>query len=196
MFGDFDKYIVVFLTALVVTYLLTPLVRGLACRFGVMDLPNERRPHKHPTARGGGLAVIVGVNAGCLVALAFPAGTRPGGFDLHWWLGFAPASLVLLVVGLADDMHGLRPWKKLAGQIIAAGLICLSGTRFGNLFGFELPPVLDGILVVVWIVAVINAFNLIDGLDGLASGLAVISATRSEEHTSELQSPMYLVCRL
>ena len=177
MFGDFDIYITVFLTALVVTYLLTPLIRELACRFGVMDLPDERRPHKHPTARGGGLAVVLGVNAASLVALAFPADTRPGGFDLHWWLGFAPASLILLVVGLVDDIRGLRPWKKLLGQTTAAVLICLSGTRFGKLFGFELPPLLDGVLVVVWIVAVINAFNLIDGLDGLASGLAVISAT-------------------
>jgi len=177
MFGDLDKYIAVFLTGLVVTYLFTPLVRAAACRFGVVDLPNERRPHKLPTARGGGLAVIIGVQAACLMALAFPTGTRPGGFDLHWWLGFAPASLVLLAVGLADDIHGLRPWKKLVGQTIAAVLICFSGTRFGKLFGFEVPPVLDGILVVVWIVAVINAFNLIDGLDGLASGLAIISAT-------------------
>jgi len=69
MFGDFDKYIIVFLTALVVTYLLTPFIRELACRFGIMDLPNERRPHKHPTARGGGVAVVLGVMAACLVAL-------------------------------------------------------------------------------------------------------------------------------
>jgi len=177
MFGEFDKYIVAFLTALVVTYLLTPLVRALASRFGIVDLPNERRPHKHPTARGGGLAVILGVNAACLVVMALPAVNSAGGFDRHWWLGFVPASLVLLVVGLVDDIHGLKPWKKLAGQVIAAILICLSGTRFGKLFGHAIPPVLDGIMVVVWIVAVINAFNLIDGLDGLASGLAVISAT-------------------
>ena len=177
MFGDFDKYIIVFLTALVVTYLLTPFIRELACRFGIMDLPDERRPHKHPTARGGGLAVVLGVTAACLVALVFPGSTRPGGFNLHWWLGFVPAALVLVAVGLVDDIRGLKPWKKLAGQVLAAVLICLSGTRFGTLFGFTLPPVLDGLLVVLWIVAVINAFNLIDGLDGLASGLAVISAT-------------------
>lgn len=177
MFGDFDKYIAVFLTALVVTYILTPWVRKMACRFGIVDVPSERRPHKHLTARGGGLAVVIGVHVACLVALAFPNGTPPGGFDLHWWLGFAPASLVLLVVGLVDDIRGMAAWKKLCGQVIAASLICLSGTRFGKLFGYELPWLLDGILVVVWIVAVINAFNLIDGLDGLASGLAVISAT-------------------
>jgi UDP-GlcNAc:undecaprenyl-phosphate/decaprenyl-phosphate GlcNAc-1-phosphate transferase len=177
MFDSLDKYIVVFLTALLVTYLLTPLIRELACRFGIMDLPGERRPHKHPTARGGGLAVVLGVVAACLAALMLPGATRPGGFNLHWWLSFLPAALVLLVVGLVDDIRGLKPWKKLAGQIIAAMIICLSGTRFGTLFGYALPSVLDDALVVLWIVAVINAFNLIDGLDGLASGLAVISAT-------------------
>jgi UDP-GlcNAc:undecaprenyl-phosphate GlcNAc-1-phosphate transferase len=177
MFGNYDRYIAAFLTALVVTYLLTPLVRAAACRFGIMDLPNERRPHKYATARGGGLAVVVGVYAACLLVLAFPATTRPGGFDLHWWLSFLPASLILLATGLVDDIRGLGPWKKLAGQIAAALWISLSGTHFGKFFGFDLPPFLDAILVVVWIVAVINAYNLIDGLDGLASGLAIISAT-------------------
>jgi UDP-N-acetylmuramyl pentapeptide phosphotransferase/UDP-N-acetylglucosamine-1-phosphate transferase len=177
MFGNLDRYLAAFLTALLVTYLLTPLVRELACRFGVVDLPSERRPHKHPTARGGGLAVVLGVNAACLLVLAFPGGTRSGGLDFHWWLGFAPAALVLLAVGIVDDVRGLRPWQKLGGQVIAAALICLSGTRFGSLLGWPLPPVLDCLLVVLWIVAIINAFNLIDGLDGLASGLAIIAAT-------------------
>ena len=177
MFDGFDKYIAVLLTGFVVTYLLTPVVRSLAVRFRIVDLPNERRPHKHPTARGGGLAVVLGVYAACVMGLAFPADTRSGGFDLHWWLNFLPASLTLLAVGLVDDIHGLGAWKKLAGQILAALWIALSGTHFGGFLGYQLPPFLDGLLVVVWIVAVINAYNLIDGLDGLASGLAIISAT-------------------
>jgi UDP-N-acetylmuramyl pentapeptide phosphotransferase/UDP-N-acetylglucosamine-1-phosphate transferase len=177
MFAPFDKYISVFLVGFVVTYLLTPVVRSLAVRFGVVDLPNERRPHKRPTARGGGLAVVLGIYAACVMGLLFPGETRPGGFDLHWWLNFLPASLFLLVVGLVDDTRGLGAWKKLAGQIAAALWIALSGTHFGSLMGYKLPPFLDGLLVVVWIVAVINAYNLIDGLDGLASGLAIISAT-------------------
>lgn len=77
MFDGFDKYIAVFLTGFVVTYLLTPVVRSLAVRFGVVDLPNERRPHKHPTARGGGLAVVLGIFAACAMGLAFPGDTRP-----------------------------------------------------------------------------------------------------------------------
>ena len=101
----------------------------------------------------------------------------PAVLIFHWWLIFLPSSLVLLAVGLVDDIRGLGAWKKLAGQIVAALWIALSGTHFGSFFGYELPPFLDGFLVVVWIVAVINAYNLIDGLDGLASGLALISAT-------------------
>src|SRR5271157_3293416 len=143
MFGNFYIYLVTFFTAVVVTYLLTPLVRGVACRFGIVDVPNERRPHKHPTARGGGLAIILGVNAACLIALMFPGSLLPDGFDLHWYLGFLPACLVLLAVGLVDDIRGMKPWKKLLGQVLAAALICLSGTRFGKLFGYELPPMLD-----------------------------------------------------
>lgn len=173
MFGDFDKYVGVFLTALLVTYLLTPLVRKQAIRLGVMDLPNERRPHKHPTARGGGLAVVIGFYAACLFALTM----WPGEVDLKWWRNFVPGSLILLVIGLIDDARGVKAWKKLLGQIAAALFISLSGTHFGTIFGYTLPPLLDGVLVVVWIVAVINAYNLIDGLDGLASGLGIISAT-------------------
>jgi len=172
----FSNYVIILLVGFVVTFLFTPLVRMLAMRFGVVDLPNERRPHKQPTARGGGLAVVLGIYAGCLAGLAYPA-DRPGGFDLHWWKMFFPASLFLLVVGLVDDVRGMRPWTKLAGQIIAAAWIALSGTRFGSFLGYDLPPFLDGVMVVLWIVAIINAYNLIDGLDGLASGLAIISAT-------------------
>jgi UDP-N-acetylmuramyl pentapeptide phosphotransferase/UDP-N-acetylglucosamine-1-phosphate transferase len=176
MFGGLDKYIAVFLTGLVVTYFLTPLVRAVAVRFGIVDLPNERRPHRRPTARGGGLAVVLGVHAACLMALAFPWPEVAGQLNLAWWKHFAAASAVLLAVGLIDDIRGLGPWPKLGGQVIAGLLISFTGTRFGSLLGFELPGWLDSTLVVVWLVAMINAFNLIDGLDGLASGLAIISA--------------------
>jgi UDP-N-acetylmuramyl pentapeptide phosphotransferase/UDP-N-acetylglucosamine-1-phosphate transferase len=176
MFGDLDKYIAVSLTGLVTTYFLTPVVRGAACRLGIVDLPNERRPHKRPTARGGGLAVVIGVHLACLMAVAFPWPKLAGGLDFSWWLRFALASAVLVVVGVWDDIRGLKPWIKLGGQVLAALLMFASGTRFGQLLGHDLPLPLDCALVVLWLVAVINAFNLIDGLDGLASGLGIISA--------------------
>ena len=176
MFGDLDKYVIVFLVGLAVTYLLTPVVRGLAIRFGVVDLPDARRPHKRPTARGGGVAVVLGVHAACLVAVLFPWPKAVGALDFGWWEKFALASLVLLIVGVIDDVRGMKPWIKLGGQIAAALLMWFSGTRFGQLLGHDLPAPVDCALVVLWLVAIINAFNLIDGLDGLASGLAIISA--------------------
>ena len=176
MFGDLDKYILVFLVGLLATYLLTPLVRSLAIRFGVVDLPDARRPHKRPTARGGGVAVVLGVQAACLMAVLFPWPKIAGALDFIWWQKFALASLVLLVLGVIDDIRGMKPLIKLGGQVAAALIMWLSGTRFGQLLGHDLSAPVDCVLTVVWLVAIINAFNLIDGLDGLASGLAIISA--------------------
>jgi UDP-N-acetylmuramyl pentapeptide phosphotransferase/UDP-N-acetylglucosamine-1-phosphate transferase len=176
MFGEVDRYLIAFLVGLLVTYLLTPLVRGLAIHFGVVDMPSERRPHKRPTARGGGLAVVLGVHAACLAAVFFPGGHIIGQPDFNWWKSFALSSAILVIVGIVDDVRGMKPLIKLAGQILAALLIWFSGTHFGQILGHELPPVFDCVLTVLWLVAIINAFNLIDGLDGLASGLAIISA--------------------
>src|SRR5919108_3265816 len=100
MFGDLDKYLAVFLTGFLVTYLLTPLARSLARRWGIVDTPDERRPHGQPTPRGGGIAVVIGAHAACLMALALPWAQYARALDLDWWQHFAGASLVLLIVGL------------------------------------------------------------------------------------------------
>lgn len=178
MFGDLDKYFLVFLTGLTVSYFLTPLVKKLAFQFGVVDLPNERRPHQRPTARGGGVALFIGVQVACFLAVAFPWPNKLAGeLDFAWWWHFAIASSVLFVVGIIDDVRGMKPLVKLGGQTLAALIMALSETHFGPLWGkVNLPAPIDAIVVVLWLVAIINAFNLIDGLDGLASGLAVISA--------------------
>ncbi|HTR40305.1 MAG TPA: hypothetical protein VMH87_01645 [Pseudomonadales bacterium] len=177
MFGDFDKYIMVFMTGLLVSYLLTPVVKSMAFRFGVVDLPNERRPHQRPTARGGGVGLFIAVQIACLLAVTFPWPKLAGEFNFTWWWHFAIASSILFVVGIIDDVRGMKPLIKLAGQALAALVISISGTKFGLFLGYALPAPVDHLLVVIWLVAIINAFNLIDGLDGLASGLAVISAT-------------------
>ncbi|HEU5396379.1 MAG TPA: hypothetical protein VFV81_04375, partial [Verrucomicrobiae bacterium] len=162
-----------------------PAVRVLARRYGVIDLPNARRPHQHATARGGGVAVVFAFQLACLMAVAFPWPKLGGGLDFAWWQRFALASLVLFAVGVIDDVRGLKPVVKLGGQALTALLMALSGTHFGTydpqthhatLMGHILPAPVDCALVVLWLVAIINAFNLIDGLDGLASGLAIISA--------------------
>jgi UDP-N-acetylmuramyl pentapeptide phosphotransferase/UDP-N-acetylglucosamine-1-phosphate transferase len=120
--------------------------------------------------------VVLAVHAACLTTILFPWPPLAGGLDFQWWERYALASLVLLIVGIIDDIRGMKPLVKLGGQVVAALIMWFSGTKFGQLLGHDLPVALDGVLVVVWLVAIINAFNLIDGLDGLASGLAIISA--------------------
>jgi UDP-N-acetylmuramyl pentapeptide phosphotransferase/UDP-N-acetylglucosamine-1-phosphate transferase len=89
---------------------------------------------------------------------------------------FLLASGALLVVGVADDGRGLKPWVKLAGQSTAAFIVLGAGWSFQMLLGHELPMWLDVVLTVGWILFFINAFNLIDGLDGLSTGLGIIAA--------------------
>ncbi len=146
----------------------------MAIRFGMVDQPGERRMHRRSTPRGGGLAVVAGVQAACLLGYLHP-GTRQY-FSGPWWFGFWLGSIVLVLVGLIDDCRGIRPWSKLAGQVLASSILWWYGTRFGSLLGFQLAPALDYAITVFWLVAITNAFNLIDGMDGLASGLAIISA--------------------
>ncbi len=75
-----------------------------------------------------------------------------------------------------DDVRGIRPWIKLAGQVAAAILAYVCNMRFGIALGVPLPAALDLAMTVFWILAITNAFNLIDGMDGLAAGLALIAA--------------------
>ena len=176
LFG-FDRYLAVLLTAAVVTYVLTPRVRRWAFRVGAVDMPSSRRPHQRPTPRGGGFGRRFGGLCGVRRWVGHGRGGASGRLRCPMVAEFFPASLILLVVGVVDDVRGMKAWQKLAGQILAASWVAFSGARFGSLFQWELPGFLDRACVVAWVVAVINAYNLIDGLDGLASGLAVISAT-------------------
>lgn len=169
------KYIAVWSTGYLLTLLLTPLIRSLALRAGVVDIPDERRTHRAPTPRGGGLAVVVGFYGAALLALQFPWEWSAGSLNLAWLNSFLVGSGILVLVGLVDDIHGLRPAVKLTGQIVAASVMFASGNGMGRVLGFDLPLSIDFLVTIFWFVALTNAFNLIDGLDGLATGLALIA---------------------
>jgi len=172
----FLKYPAVFVIGFTVTYVLTPYVRRLACRVGIVDLPGARRIHTRPTPRGGGIALFVGFHATCAAVFLLPWKPFDGILDIAWWLSFLPKSALLLLIGLFDDYRGLKPPVKLAGQLTVAVLFVLAGTSFGSVFGYDLPYLVDFSFTVIWLLAFVNAFNLIDGLDGLAVGLGLIAA--------------------
>jgi len=169
------RYIFAFMSALIIALLLTPVVREYARKTGMVDQPDARRIHKVPIPRGGGIAVFVAFH---LVLLGFAvlgggANLSPH-FDFFWQWRFFLASSLLLAVGIADDKKGLRPVVKLAGQTGVALILFLSGVKVGGIM-VAFPLWLDCLVTVFWIVGVINAFNLIDGMDGLSSGLSLIA---------------------
>lgn len=173
---DLSKYAFIFGFAFAITYCLIPLFIRLAPKLGMVDVPDARRVHTRPTPRGGGVAVWIAFH--CAMLLYFyldPPGN--GSLNYQWWQAFLISSTILLVIGLIDDAFGVRPLFKLAGQTLAAvAMWYFSGSEFSRLLGFELPYALDVLITIAWYLAFINAFNLIDGLDGLCSGLAMIGA--------------------
>jgi UDP-N-acetylmuramyl pentapeptide phosphotransferase/UDP-N-acetylglucosamine-1-phosphate transferase len=170
------KYIAVGAVSFVVTYLLTPWVMRWALRFGFVDEPGERRIHTGRIPRAGGLAVLLGFHAGCLVLFFLPWGGFNATIHVEWYRGILLPGLVLLVAGLWDDRWGIPALVKLAAQVLAGFLAWGAGLQFGAMLGWNLPWGLDAVVTVLWCVGFMNAFNLIDGLDGLATGLGTLAA--------------------
>lgn len=172
--------IVSFASALVLTLLLAPYLSRLAIAYGYVDKPNARKVHNRPMPRIGGVAIFIAFYVTLvLVAVLFPRQLDRLIILDHRNLLLILGSLVAFGVGLADDFKGLRARRKLAFQIVAAGLAYMGGIRvetigFYNLFQLELGW-LSPFVTMFWIVLVINAYNLIDGLDGLAGGVGIIA---------------------
>lgn len=172
---DGAKYAAAFCGALAIALLLTPLLREAARKIGMVDLPDARRINKVPVPRGGGLSIFVAFHvmlAALVLSMGAPVSQQ---FSLHWQGRFLLASGLLVVIGLIDDKVGMRPMVKLAGQVTVALILYASGVHVGGIV-VAFPPWLDCLVTVLWIVGAVNAFNLIDGMDGLATGLALIAS--------------------
>lgn len=189
-------YLLVFLCAFALSLLLTPVVRDLNRRLGMVDKPGGRRINKTPIPRGGGVAVIASFAVTSLsfimisdrpLSIVIPDGVVVRMLCLSAFLG---------AIGFVDDKFGLRPSVKLLGQICVASLSffwCHIG--FHSLFA-GIPMWLDFPLTIFWIVGAINAFNLIDGLDGLASGLAIIASAGMAGALFFVASPSQMMIHL
>lgn len=172
---DGVKYLGAFVGAFVVAIVVTPVCREVARAIGMVDQPSARRINTTPIPRGGGLAIIVAFHLVLFVLVLLLQQPISKVFSYHWQRAFLLGSLILAIIGLVDDRRGLSPWVKLAGQVAVALLLYVSGVRLGGIL-VAFPLWLDCLMTVLWIVGVINAFNLIDGMDGLASGLALIAS--------------------
>jgi UDP-GlcNAc:undecaprenyl-phosphate GlcNAc-1-phosphate transferase len=175
------EYVVVLLTAGLVTYLATPVVRLAAVRLRMMAAPRERDVHVIPTPRGGGVAMYLGVAAAVLVATRLPALQRT--FDDSQTAAVLIAGGLICALGVLDDKFGLDALTKLTGQIAAAGVMVLLGVQLLYVFlpvadigTLSLGPDIGVPLTLLLTVLTVNALNFIDGLDGLAAGVSAIAA--------------------
>jgi UDP-GlcNAc:undecaprenyl-phosphate/decaprenyl-phosphate GlcNAc-1-phosphate transferase len=184
------EYLLVLCVAAAVTYVLTPVARRLAMRWGAMTEVRDRDVHAIPTPRLGGLAMFAGFAAALLVASQLPfLGRVFENADDE--MGLLSGAALICLLGLADDKWGLDAVTKLAGQVLAAGVMVLQGVQMlylplgSSLLGFEddgqpgafvLGPAEGGVLTILVVVVTINAVNFVDGLDGLAAGIVAIAA--------------------
>lgn len=160
-----------------IALLLTPLLRNWAVRLGLVDPPGDpRKIHRQPVPRIGGVAIVATYLAafGLLFLLPLHAG-RVLSRELILVVRLLPAALLVFAIGLADDLVRLKPWQKLAGQCLAASVAYLCGVQIGNLGAFPIAPWLGFPITLLWLIGCANAFNLIDGMDGLASGVGLFA---------------------
>ena len=163
----FLKVALALVCAAVISFALTPVVKLLATKVGAMDVPkDERRMHKIPIPRMGGLAIFFGVIVSVLIFGKIDRELR----------GILLGAVIIVILGVLDDILTLRALPKFAVQILAAIVVVLHGCRIEHFMGFTLPTWLSYPVSVIWIVAITNAVNFIDGLDGLAAGVSAISA--------------------
>jgi UDP-GlcNAc:undecaprenyl-phosphate GlcNAc-1-phosphate transferase len=192
---DAGAYLGVFLASAAAALVATPMIRRLAARFGAIDRPSDRKVHPRPTPTLGGLALWFAVLVGLGVAALMPAFT--GLFEVSSEpLGVVLAGTVIVALGSYDDVRGLSVPAKVAGQILAGGLLILNGVQlfyfwFPGLGVLSLSPDLAVPLTLIWVLAMVNAVNLIDGLDGLAAGVVAIAAAAFFTYAVSTAGPIY-----
>lgn len=168
--------LITFVLAALTSAILTPITIKLAYKVGAVDIPKDaRRVHSKTMPRMGGLAFILGFFVSIIYMLL------TGGIaDTTNLFGFFIGLAIIASVGFLDDVYQLKAWQKLIAQMIAAIVVIASGLRicyinipFLTLYGLN--DILSIIITFGWIIGVTNALNLIDGLDGLATGVSAIS---------------------
>ena len=176
-----EPYVGVFLAAAGASFLATPVVRWVARRAGAIDHPSDRKVHPRPTPTMGGVAILLGVLAGMGAAYTFSPELRSLFTESSELQGALLGALVITALGLVDDVRSLSPPAKVAGQVLAAGILVLNGVQllffwFPTQGVISLGPDLAVPLTILWMLIMVNGVNLIDGLDGLAAGIVVIAA--------------------
>lgn len=169
----FFSFAIVLLLTVLVSIISVPFVIRLAKKLNIVDKPDARKVHSHVMPRLGGLAIYIAFLAGYLYMSTI----------IELPISIMVGATIIMLVGFIDDKFQIKPWQKLLGQLIAAIVVLSDGLFIKYL---TIPFVDESVQVslwiaipisLIWIIGVTNAVNLIDGLDGLASGVSIIAAT-------------------
>jgi len=178
------------LRAFLIALVLTPICRDVFRSYGVVDQPDQlRKVHRYPIPRVGGLAIAASYLLAYLLVRPDDGSPLAQQLSLVWKL--LPGGVMVFAVGLLDDFFDLRAWQKLIGQLAAASLACWGGVRILFIAGAITEAWWNIPLTIVWLLACMNAFNLVDGLDGLAAGVGLF-ATLTVFAASMMQHNMVL----
>jgi UDP-GlcNAc:undecaprenyl-phosphate GlcNAc-1-phosphate transferase len=159
------------LRAFVFSLILTPIIRDIFRVFELVDRPDSsRKTHSYPIPRVGGIAVLISY----LLASFFTPASRADS-SLSLVARLLPAILIVFTTGLIDDFVDLKPWQKLTAETVAAALAYWAGARVVTVVGQPTLGWWSFLITIFWLVACTNAFNLVDGLDGLAAGIGLVS---------------------
>lgn len=158
--------------AFTITYFAIPAIITVAERKKLFDVPDERKIHQLPIPSLGGLGIFAGLLISCMVFIPFQSAP-----EIQY---FFAAAIVIFFLGIKDDILIISPIKKFIGQVLAAFLIIyFGGLQITNMQGvlgiYELPEMFSLLLSYFTILVIINSFNLIDGIDGLAACLGILA---------------------
>src|SRR3954447_781215 len=160
--------------AYVITFFLMPFIIKIARINKLFDLPDERKTHTYPISSLGGVGIVSGLSISLLLVSDFKLGDS----EFQYYLA---SFFIIFILGIIDDIFVLKAWKKVLGQLLVASLLTAKArlliTDLQGLAGFfAINPVVGYALTFFTILLVINSFNLIDGIDGLAASLGLISS--------------------
>ena len=160
------RWLYVLLFAFLGSCTLTPVMVQISHHWNLVDIPTERKIHVQPTPRLGGVAVYAGFVGSVLMNSILP----------DWMTAIVLAGSLLLLVGVIDDIRELPASLKLVAQLVAAGIVIASGKVLTLFPAGGVGEAANVLLTLLWIVGITNAFNFFDGMDGLATGLAILMA--------------------
>ena len=167
------QYSILLIVVLVTAFVITPVFRSIARKLKILDYPGGRKLQANPVAYLGGLAIITPITLGSFLLLFTSLS-----IDLkqQLYLGLILPALAIAIIGLIDDVYQLPPWPRFISQsavgLITAFILYLSGSGV-EVFGNQL---LNSVATIFWVVAIINALNFIDNMDGLATSISMVAS--------------------